>query len=384
MRIALVDDDCDSREVLAVMLCNVGYEVVEFADGADALDGLRRGPAPHLIVLDLRMPTMDGWQFRVSQKREPQLANTPVIALSADRSSQARAIDADAFLEKPTHYDKVIETVAAVLERSAARQRRENQLALEGMAVVAQFSAGVAHEINNPLSAVGTNLHLMGEDLARLMEIAAKPAGEDLSASAARLREGLGELAAMVGESLEAVHRIRAIVKDLQLLARADEQGAHALAIEPAIDAAINVAHHLALGHPTVVRKYEAGSSVMSSEKQLMHLFINFLANAFQAMVPGRAGVVTVETGVREDKVIVKISDNGVGIAPEARARIFEPFFTTRPVGQGKGLGLSVCHGLVASLGGSIDVISEVGAGSTFVISLPAAEATRGGVEGLT
>src|SRR3979409_32303 len=100
-RIAVIEDDDDARHMLRQLLSMEGYEVRAFRDAADALRVLRVGPAPDLILLDLRMPGMDGWQFRVEQKGDRVLASVPVIALSADGSSQARAIGVDVFLEKP-------------------------------------------------------------------------------------------------------------------------------------------------------------------------------------------------------------------------------------------------------------------------------------------
>jgi CheY-like chemotaxis protein len=73
------------------------------------------------------------------------------------------------------------------------------------------------------------------------------------------------------------------------------------------------------------------------------------------------------------DRVLIEVADNGVGISPQVRGRIFEPFFTTKPVGIGTGLGLAICHGVVTSLGGTLDVDSEVGRGSVFRVELPAA-----------
>jgi signal transduction histidine kinase len=372
-RIAVVDDDDDSREALAILLGSEGYEVAQYANGADALAALRRSPtAPHLIIFDLRMPTMDGWQFRVLQKAEPHLTHTPVIALSAERSPQARAIDVDEFLLKPTHYDKILDTVAAVIERAAARDRSEKQLALESLAVVGRFSAGIAHEINNPLSGVTTNLHVLREELSHL-EALLRTAGEQgVLPKPDALHETFAELDAMVGDSIEGALRIGAIVKDLHVFTRVDDSGERPVAVDAALDAAIDVARNIGIGHPAIVRRYAGSPHVVTTERRLVHLFVNLLANAFQAMVPGKAGQVVVEAFVEHANVIVRIKDNGIGIPPENLARIFEPFFTTRPVGQGVGLGLSVCRGTAAAAGGTIGVESTPGEGSTFTVTLPA------------
>ncbi len=374
-RIALVEDDADAREVLADLLRDEGYEVVAFGDGAEAFKALRAAPAPDLILLDLRLPGMDGWEFRVHQKREPRLARTPVIALSADRSSQAQAIDADEFLEKPPRLEKLLSTITGVLERAAERRRRENQVALESMAAVGQLSAGVAHEINNPLAYVCGNLHVMREELARVSRHVRTPPDAE---SQVLTPEGLGavfdEIDSMLTDSLAGAERIRDIVRDMRLLARVDDPVLHAVELHPVIESALGIAHNLALGTPRLERRFGDPPLVLGNEGRLVHVFWNLIANAFQAIPDDQEGEVLVETLENASgNAVVRVRDNGVGIPQEIRARIFEPFFTTRSVGAGKGLGLSVCLGIVTALGGSIDVESSMGKGSTFTVTLPAA-----------
>jgi CheY-like chemotaxis protein len=129
------------------------------------------------------------------------------------------------------------------------------------------------------------------------------------------------------------------------------------------------------------VKDYSRAPEVVANEARLGQVFLNLLLNAVQALPEGRVEQNEIRVVVRYgagDRVIVEVHDNGVGIAPQVRGRIFEPFFTTKPVGIGTGLGLAICHGIVTALGGSLTVESEVGAGSTFRVELPAARPSVG------
>src|SRR5262245_113977 len=124
-RILLVEDDAELRELFHELLVNASHRVSCVANGKEALEYLRRNPAPDLILLDLMMPVMDGWQFRIEQKRDPALAYTPVIALSADGSPKAAAVDAELYLQKPVDSNLLLESVARVIQES--RERRVAQ-----------------------------------------------------------------------------------------------------------------------------------------------------------------------------------------------------------------------------------------------------------------
>lgn len=111
--ILVVDDDADVRGSTALALGLGGYDVLGAADGQEALDGLRRGPRPDLILLDLEMPGMDGWGFRREQLRDPALASIPVVLCSAvwDLPQHARTLQAVAWLKKPFSIDRLLDTV---------------------------------------------------------------------------------------------------------------------------------------------------------------------------------------------------------------------------------------------------------------------------------
>jgi CheY-like chemotaxis protein len=118
-RILVVDDDTALRDALAEVLRENGFEVACASDGSEALDRLEDAPPPHVILLDLSMPVMDGWSFRAAQRRDPRLASIPTIVLSALIGSSPRALEnlaPAAALQKPFDLQRLIETVQRLCE----------------------------------------------------------------------------------------------------------------------------------------------------------------------------------------------------------------------------------------------------------------------------
>ena len=159
-RLLLVEDDGELRSSLAELLETDGYDVIGAANGAEALEYLKKRPAPDLILLDLMMPVKDGWQFRIEQKRDPSIASIPVVALSADDTPKAIAIDAEAYIKKPFQYPALLEAVRRILDTRRLAH-------VDRMASLGTLAAGIAHEINNPLTYVIANLQLLEEEMPR-------------------------------------------------------------------------------------------------------------------------------------------------------------------------------------------------------------------------
>ena len=161
IRLLLVEDDSSIRFALSDMLTDEGFDVTTVVNGRDALDELRQAAPPDVILLDLMMPVMDGWEFRVEQRADPLLAGIPLLAMSADLSAKARAIAADGYIRKPIDFPELLRQLHGVVGR-AARQRLA---AADRMAALGTLASGIAHEINNPLTYVIANLQTLAEQL---------------------------------------------------------------------------------------------------------------------------------------------------------------------------------------------------------------------------
>jgi two-component system cell cycle sensor histidine kinase/response regulator CckA len=366
IRVALIEDDDDVRGAIEELLIDEGFEVTAFPDGLDAIQALRSGGiAPDLILLDLGMRKMDGWQFRLEQKNDRVLGAVPVLAMSADGSAKARAIDSEGFIAKPLHGDTLLSTMREVIATAERRRTQQAQGAFERMASLGTLAAGVAHEINNPLAFISANLRLLVEELPEVARDVRDPA----------LHARLVEWQTMVDECIEGTSRIQSIVRGIRSFSHVDETPRAAVDIPRALDSAINLATSEIRQRARLVKVYDPIPMVMANEGKLGQVFLNLIVNAAQAMREGNVdNVITVSTG-SDDRgdAIVTVRDTGEGIRPELRQRIFEPFFTTKPVGSGVGLGLSICHGIIVALGGEITVDSEIGRGSLFTVRLPRA-----------
>jgi PAS domain S-box-containing protein len=244
------------------------------------------------------------------------------------------------------------------------RLRLEEQLRhAQKMEAVGQLSAGVAHEINNPLAYIAANLAYAIENLSH---------GPASAASS--------EVMHALRDAEEGAGRVRAIVRDLKMFSRQDDSGDESVDAREVIRSSINLAQNEIRHRARLVVDLAQVPDVAGSGQRLGQVFLNLLINAAQAIPEGHveANEIRVACHLMDDgRVAVDVSDTGCGIPAEVLPRIFEPFFTTKPVGVGTGLGLSVCHGIVTGLGGDIEVSSRAGQGTRFRVWLRTAAYLR-------
>ena len=354
IRLLLVEDDSSIRFALSDMLTDEGFDVTTVINGRDALNELRQAAPPDVILLDLMMPVMDGWEFRVEQRADPLLASIPLLAMSADLSAKARAIAADGYIRKPIDFPDLLRQLHGAVGR-AARQRLA---AADRMAALGTLASGIAHEINNPLTYVIANLQMLAEQI---------PASTDKTTR---------ELSDIVAEALDGAERIRKLVKQVQMVSPGQrEERLTVVALREVLQTALVLTENQIKHRARLLCDLDQDLYVRGDHERIEQLFVNLLLNAAQAIPEGRASKNEVSVSVRElpgqGAAVVQIADSGAGIPLEVQERIFQPFFTTKPIGQGTGLGLSVCRGIVTALGGEISFQSEPAAGTTFRVVLP-------------
>jgi len=249
--------------------------------------------------------------------------------------------------------------LVGVIRDVTEARRLEMQLRLaDRMASVGTLAAGVAHEINNPLAYISSNLSFIAEQLAQ----------DELDpASRAELREA-------VLESLEGAGRVRGIVQDLKFFARADDDALGAVDVHRVIQSALRIVRNEVQHRARITRALEEVPPVRGSEARLGQVIVNLLVNAIQALPtdrPVEQNSLRIATRPKGDRVYIEVEDNGQGMTPEVQQHIFDPFFTTKPVGVGTGLGLSISNSLVQVMGGWIEVNSTPGRGSIFRLVMP-------------
>ncbi len=360
--IAIVEDHDDTREAVDEMLVEAGYRTLSFENARLALDAMEQGARPDLILLDLMMPEMDGWTFRLQQRQNPELRDIPLVAVSADASPKAAAIDADAYLRKPVDFGRLRLVVEQVLAQAERKQLFMRGVELERLRSLGMLVATIAHEVNNPLAAIGGYLDLCMRSC-ELMQDSPAPAAE----LSERLQPALA--AARVGTD-----RIASIVRLLLTFARGGDDDAPGPAdATRAIEAAISLAAPQIRQKAILVRDLREVGPVVIHEARLAQVFLNLLINAAHAVESGRAehSHIEVKAWQEGDRGIFEVSDDGCGIPRESLGRIFEPFFSTKPVGRGTGLGLSISRDIIQRAGGTISAHSQVGVGTTFRVELP-------------
>ncbi|ACM21855.1 sensor histidine kinase, HAMP domain-containing [Geotalea daltonii FRC-32] len=251
----------------------------------------------------------------------------------------------------------------------------------EKMASIGQLAAGVAHEINNPIGFVSSNLTTLNKYLSRMNEfidlqeeklsdVAPEHLEElELKRKTLKIDRIRKDAEQLIKESLEGTERVRDIVTDLKTFSRADAKEYLFADINECLDRTINIVWNEIKYKATVKKEFGVLPKVKCNLQQLNQVFLNLLVNAAQAI--DTQGEITVATSHNGDQISVSIADTGVGIPEEIRHRIFEPFFTTKEVGKGTGLGLSISYDLIKKHNGGITLESELGRGTRFTITLP-------------
>jgi signal transduction histidine kinase len=255
----------------------------------------------------------------------------------------------------------------------------------EKLAALGQLVAGVAHEINNPLSYVSNNVAVLQRDVRALRELVAvyqqaedllQAQRPELHARARELAEAmdlaytLDNLEGLMARSREGLKRIQQIVKDLRDFARLDESDLYEIDLNAGIESTVNIVRGQAKKQQ-VALELDLGPvpGVTCYPAKINQVVLNLVTNALDATPPG--GKVTVGTRAQDGQVEIFVADTGSGIDPAIRDRIFDPFFTTKPQGKGTGLGLSISYGIVQAHKGTIDFESTPGQGTRFRVLLP-------------
>jgi PAS domain S-box-containing protein len=246
---------------------------------------------------------------------------------------------------------------------AAVQAKYQQQLVFaDRMTSVGTLAAGVAHEINNPLTYITANIGTAIEEVQAL-------AG---GSSSGRMKD----LEEVLLEAREGVTRVAKIVRGLKTFSRLEEERIGVVDLIPVLELSINMAFNEIRHRARLVKDYGKLPLVDADDARLGQVFINLLVNAAQALPEGRT---TDDNEIRiitstdaAGRAVVEVRDTGPGIAPALLTRIFDPFFTTKPVGIGTGLGLAICHNIIAGMGGEISVLSELGRGTTFRVVLPA------------
>lgn len=432
--ILIIDDTPANVAVLADYLEEQGFRVVVAQDGEE---GLKRADfvKPDLILMDVMMPGMDGFETCRHLKLRPEVQDIPVIFMTAltDTAKVVNGFKVGGvdYVTKPIQIDEVLARINTHLslramhkqlsaqnmllqQEVAMRQQTENELQKisndqqiliarlqeahdqllqsEKMASIGQLAAGIAHEINNPIGFVNSNMgslqtyfHTLFATLDATEALIAHSSDKNQIVTAyAKVKEDAEidylkvDFTELMKESRDGLNRVKDIVQALKDFAHVGESNWIEADLHQGLDSTLNIVNNEIKYKADVVKHYGKLPSVKCLASQLNQVFMNLLVNAAHAIK--EFGTITIRTSCAEtggnEWVKVEISDTGTGIHPDIMNRIFEPFFTTKPVGTGTGLGLSLSYGIVNKHGGRIEVRSELGKGSSFTVCLPVHQST--------
>jgi signal transduction histidine kinase len=404
--ILVVDDEPFNLAVARAALSPT-YQVRTAGTGREALEIAARGARPDLVLLDISMPEMDGFEVLAQLKALPATCEIPVIFVTAhqDDDLELRGFELGAvdFIHKPFRAVIALSRIRAQLDAKAARDllgstnsRLTRQVAsgahaleqaqlllvhAEKLSAMGHLAAGVAHEIRSPIAFIDLNLHTLGiyvADLCSLTDAYQRATGADPAALeelwAIRRRIDYdfirADLVALLADSKEGTERVKRMVQNLGTFSRAGDLDWQLADLHERLDATLDLARAELRGRCAVDKRYGDLPPIRCLPSQLDQVFLNLVVNASHAIETTGKLVITTR---RADSthVEVAIADDGRVMTAEVVARAFEPFFTTKPAGQGTGLGLSISAGIVMKHGGKLDVQSEPGKGTTFTLTLP-------------
>ena len=442
--ILVVDDSPQNLRLLVGILQKQGYEVRPVPNGKLALSGAR-GFLPDLILLDIMMPEMDGYEVCSKLKADERTKNIPVIFVSAVNEviDKVKAFEVGGvdYITKPFQVQEVlarVETHLALQRLQQSLQDKNQELAKTNvrlakanqeleksnedlietlqqlqatqeqliqsrkMAALGHLVAGIAHEINNPVSFIYGNLYLVRgyfQDLLRLVELYEQtyphPTLEiQQLADEFDLDFLVKDWQKLINSMQVGAERISEIVRSLQSFSRLDETGLKAVDIHEKIDNTLLLLQHRlraegARKEIQVIKNYGQLPLVTCYASQLNQVFMNLLSNAIDALENQTSPrIITISTSLSQKSniksqkeaepisncqvVVIRVADNGLGMVEAVKNNIFDPFFTTKTVGHGTGLGLSLSYQIVVEQHlGQISCISAVGQGTEFIVEIP-------------
>jgi signal transduction histidine kinase len=411
-KILVVDDELELERLIKQRLRkNIRDKEIEliFAhNGKEALEKLQSDRHIDMVLTDINMPEMDGLTLLNKLREVDENLKAVVISAYGDMKNIRTAMNSGAFdfITKPINFDDLIITINKTLSyvkqiRETLKELQEAQLQLiqhEKMATLGQLLAGVAHEMNNPLSYIANGVELSNEavnDLIahlRLYQEKFPNPGSEIEQNAEEISLGyiLKSLPKMASGLTVSTERLVNLSNSLRIFSRADTASKVSANIHEGIDSTLMILQFRLKAKDyrpaiQVIKNYGDIPSVKCYMGQLNQVFMNILSNAIDACeetnqgrtyeeIEANPNIIRIKTEVAPDEqsVVIKIKDNGVGMSEEVKSRIFEQLFTTKPVGKGTGLGLSISSRIVVEIhGGSLSCESVLGEGTEFAIAIP-------------
>ncbi|MCW7753245.1 response regulator [Desulfobotulus sp. H1] len=394
MDIIVAEDHPVSAKLLEKILLRAGHNVYLAEDGEAAWDMLCKHQA-RMMLTDWMMPRLDGLSLCRRIRETPPSSSYVYLVLLTARDGTADILSgfeagADDYIAKPVNPDELMARIRVGLRHLSMEDRHEKTLRRlmrsEKMASLGQLAAGMAHEINNPLSFLASNLTTLEQYSQKIYGFfqshrsltPSLPAENEFKDKIKSLEKQydiayiLEDMEPLITESGEGIQRIHQIIEDLRIFTHPGSMQPEPVDIHQCITISLSMLAQKTGASIPVEKNLAELPPFSGFSNQLQQAFLNIALNGVQAM--DYQGSLFIQTEASDSHILIRFQDTGTGIDPEILPKIFDPFFTTKPVGQGTGLGLHVAHTLVQSHGGHISVATASGKGSTFTIHLPLKE----------
>lgn len=423
-KILVIDDQIIIRKTLKFTLEKLGHDVITAEDGREGLD-LFVKESPDIMLIDIILPRMNG--IDVLKKMREKSSETEAIMITGEAGMETaiNALREGAFdyFQKPVDYGKLKNSINNALkklgsqrllkkyvndlkkvvnekdEEISMRAKAERELTLSNeklqeeiakrkqleqsakLAALGKLAAGVAHEINNPLSFIHANLTNLKKFCNKIIKLIEGYNDLNISEETKTVIERnkfeinyaylKSRIINMIDASITGTDRMKKIVMDMKTFTRVDMAEVANANINESLDTTIGILIHEYKNRIEIKREYDKQlPQVRCFVAKLNQVFLNLLVNACQA-IEGK-GLISVRTRAEGDKVVIEIEDNGCGIPDDVKDKILNPFFTTKPIGQGTGLGLSITHEIIEQHNGELYIESKQGEGALFTIKIPA------------
>ncbi|MFZ5570301.1 MAG: hybrid sensor histidine kinase/response regulator [Thermodesulfobacteriota bacterium] len=392
MKVLVAEDDVTSRVMVAAVLGKWGYTVVSAADGDEAWSVSQEPDSPRLMILDWVMPGVSGPELcrKLRRHRIDEPLYIILLTSKGDNQDIIKGLEsgADDYITKPYNHDELrvrieigaryirseekIRDYAANMERLAEERARQLMHA-DRLTTIGILSAGIAHEINNPLAFIAVNIQTIEENWPSIAAcLQREPSGKAMEQ--ARL---IGrEMPEMLQDMKNGVARIRDIVDGLKTYARVENRKSQAVLINTCIIQALKLCTNRLKNRVRVeTRLAEDLPPFSGDENRIEQVFVNLFINAADAMESSAAGAgeLHIGTALDQGRILALVRDNGPGVRNGDFEKLFKPFFTTKAVGKGTGLGLSISRNIIEEHGGTITVRNHPDGGLEFRIELPQA-----------
>ncbi|MDJ0797403.1 MAG: response regulator [Calothrix sp. MO_167.B12] len=423
--IFIIDDSYYNLDFLSIILTEFGYNVIAEIDSEAAFNKIKL-LQPDLIILDIIMPKLDGFELCRILNSEPNTKDIPIIFMTAisdiDQKVKGLNLGAVDYITKPFQKEEILARIQVHLrirqlnlELEKQKQQLEHrveartaqlshtlenlkqtQLQLvqsEKISLLGQLVAGVAHEVNNPIGFIATNLYHAKnyvDDLVNLVHLYQQQFPEhdeviDNQIESMDLEHVLKDLPKLIDSMKLGTDSVRGIMQSLRTFSRRDGDTKKAVDIHEGLETTLMILQHRFKPQPhrpaiQVMKKYGKLPLIECYSGQLNQVFMNLLANAIDALEDSLMGrdkeaknlQIHICTSLEQERIIIQIADNGMGIPESKQKEIFKPFFTTKPEGKGTGLGLSICQQIITEQhGGSLECVSSPGEGTEFLIRIP-------------